>query len=74
MAEISIAGGGTGSTGALAADTHFHIKDGSVELSSDAGATYVEYASGSNVIFASGLTVHFRNIRPVSATIAAMFI
>lgn len=57
----SIAAAATGNTGALAADNIFYVETGSIELSTDAGTSYVRFDSGDKVVFSSGLTVHWRN-------------
>lgn len=69
MADISIAGGASDDTGALSADTLFQVKTGKVELSTDGGTSYVEYAPGEPIIISSGVTVHYRNTRPVAAVL-----
>lgn len=69
MADTSIAGGASGNTGALSADTLFQVKTGKVELSTDGGTTYLEYAPGEPIIISSGSTVHYRNARPIAAVL-----
>lgn len=61
MATIELNPTDTGNTGALAADTIFHVSDGWVDLSTDGGATYIPFRTGEKVVFSSGLTVSYRN-------------
>lgn len=69
MADISIAGAASGNTGALSADTLVQVKSGKVELSTDGGTSYIEYAPGEPIIISSGVTVHYRNTRPIPAVL-----
>jgi hypothetical protein len=69
MADTSIAGGGSGNTGELTVPTLFQVKTGKVELSTDAGTTYLEYAPGEPIIIEAGVTVHYRNSRPIPAVL-----
>lgn len=72
MAVTNIAGGASGNTGALAADTLIHVADGKVSLSTDAGTTKVPFSAGEKVVFSSGLTVHYFNDQPIAAQIRSM--
>lgn len=69
MTDTTIAGGASGNTGALPVATLFQVKTGKVELSTDAGTSYLEYAPGEPIIFEAGLTVHYRNTRPIEAVL-----
>lgn len=57
----TIAAQGTGNTGALGADTLFYVVTGKVNLSTDAGTTYIPFDQGEGLRVASGLTVHWQN-------------
>lgn len=74
MAVVALAGGDTGNSGALAADTIFYVEEGEVELSTDAGTTYIPWQQGQGDKFASGLTVHWRNKRATAAILKYMSI
>ena len=43
MAVVALAANGTGNSGTLAADTIFYVEEGEVELSTDAGTTYIPW-------------------------------
>lgn len=72
MAVVSLAGGGSGNTGALAADNVFYVDTGKVQLSSDAGTTKVPFDAGEKVVFSAGLTVHYYNDQPIAAQLRHM--
>jgi len=74
MGVTSIAGGGSGNTGALSADTVFYVETGRVSFSTDTGATKIPFSSGEKVIFSSGLTVHYFNEQPITASFSSMAI
>lgn len=57
----SIAAGGTGNSGSLAADTMFYVETGSIDLTSATAAGYARFDNGDKVVFSSGLTVYWRN-------------
>ena len=63
MPRVTIASGATGSDIVLSASTIFAVESGAVELSTDAGTTYIEFTSSEKVIISSGLTVRPRNMR-----------
>ena len=46
MAVVALAANGTGNSGTLAADTIFYVEEGEVELSTDAGTTYIPWQQG----------------------------
>jgi|JI10StandDraft_1071094.scaffolds.fasta_scaffold15996_2 uncharacterized cupin superfamily protein len=72
MAVAALAGGGSGNSGALAADNVFFVQSGKIHLSSDAGTTKVPFDAGEKVIFKSGLTVHWFNDQPTAAELRYM--
>ena len=72
MAIQNLAGGATGNSGALTADTMFAVESGKVDLSTDAGTTYVAFDAGEKVIVPSGRTVHWRNGMPTPAILKYM--
>lgn len=55
--------GQSGVVGPLTADTAFDVKKGTIFLSSDGGATEFVWVEGPPFVFASGLTVNYRNAR-----------
>jgi hypothetical protein len=66
MANVTLAPGASGNTGALAAANIFMITQGTVEFSTDGGTTWMPFRSYNTfqeptVVFASGLTVDYRN-------------
>jgi hypothetical protein len=63
MAEVSVASGGSGNTGSLAEDRIFYVAVGSISFSTDGGTTFVPFGIGEKVVFSSGLTVHYENLR-----------
>lgn len=72
MARVTIAAGATGSDIVLAATTIFAVESGSVELSTDAGTTFIEFFSNEKVVFSSGLTVTPKNTRGDTAILKYM--
>lgn len=73
MAEVTIAGGASGSDISLSGnDALFQVVDGEVEFSTDSGTTYQARQAGSDVVFYDGATVKVRNTRPVPATFKHM--
>ena len=61
MAVITLAGGASGNTGALGAETLFYIVSGKIYLSSDAGTTKIPFDAGDKVTRSAGLTIHYFN-------------
>lgn len=67
MAEVTLAASASGNSGVLSADTKFRVKEGSVTFSTDGGTSKDEFSAGERIIFSSGLTVTWENIRPIAA-------
>ena len=65
----TIAPGGTGNSGALASRTAFQVKSGSLEVTTDVAAGYIEFSGGDIIEIGSGLTVHWRNSRADPVTL-----
>ena len=63
MPRVTLASGATGSDIVLAANTLFAVESGAVELSTDAGTTWIEFSSAQKIIISNGLTVRPRNVR-----------
>lgn len=72
MAKVTVAAGATGSDIVLAANTVFAVESGTIDLSTDAGTTYVAFNSNEKVVISSGLTVRPRNSRSDPAVFSHM--
>jgi hypothetical protein len=72
MAQVTVAAGATGSDIVLAATTIFAVESGSIDLSTDAGTTFVTFHSNEKVIVSSGLTVRPKNTRSGAAIFSHM--
>lgn len=69
MANVTLAGGATGSNIVLAgSDALFQINDGEVEFSTDGGTSFIRVPAGKEIAFYDGDTVTPRNVRPLSAS------
>lgn len=74
MAKVTIAAGVVGSDIVLAANTIFAVESGIVDISTDAGTTYIAFSSNEKVVISSGLTVKPRNSRADPAVFSHMAI
>lgn len=74
MPRVTVAPGATGTDIVLAATTIFAVDSGCIELSTDAGTTFIEFSSSEKVVVSSGLTVRPRNTRADTAIFEYMSI
>lgn len=74
MPRVTLASGASGAGIALAANTMFAIQSGAVELSTDAGTTWIEFTANEKITIANGLTVQNRNTRSDPAVFSHMAI
>lgn len=73
MAEVTVDRGNTGSDIALSNnDSVFYVTNGTIELSTDTGTTYIPFSEGEKVVFTDGLTIRPRCTTGESATFRHM--
>jgi len=72
MANTPLAGGATGNSGTLSADTVFFVQSGKVHFSTDGGATKIPFDAGEKFVAKTGLTVTWYNDQPIAAEIRYM--
>lgn len=74
MPRVTLASNASGAGIVLAANTIFAVQSGAVELSTDAGTTWIEFAANEKITIANGLTVQNRNTRGDPAVFSHMAI
>jgi hypothetical protein len=74
MAKVTVAAAATGSDIVLAATTIFAVESGVLDISTDAGTTYIAFSSNEKVVISSGITVRPRNTRTDPAIFSYMAI
>lgn len=73
MADVTIAGGASGSDVVLSGNNAlFQVTDGEVEFSTDSGTTWQKRPAGTDIVFYDGQTVKVRNTRPIAAKFSHM--
>ena len=74
MAQVTIAGNTTGSNIVTAATTLFYFESGDVDLTTDAGTTWIPFIQGMYLTVGSGVTVGPRNSSPDPVSLSYMVI
>ena len=72
MAQVDLVAGGSGNSGALSGQTIFYIETGTVDISTDAGTTYIPFYQGDRFVVSDSLTVHWLNRYSQAASFSYM--
>lgn len=70
MANVNLAAGASGSNVTTSGQTCFFVQDGTIEISTDSGTTWIPFSEGEKFIMSDSLTVQNRN---ASGTQSAAF-